>query len=111
MTENNSHAGRPSSWVAVAVVIAGFVLGGIGLVTGPSWTLFWSGVGVVVLGGLALVLVGAFSDVVLAEPRAEEVEVTDTSIFGHDGEGRRGGPYGETTDRPTRREPEQFPHG
>jgi hypothetical protein len=110
MTES-SHAGRPSSWIAVAVVVAGFVLGGVGLVTGPSWTLFWIGVGVVVVGGLALVLVGAFSDVVLAEPRAEEVEVIETSIFGHDGEGRRGGPYGETSDRPTRREPEQFPHG
>jgi uncharacterized membrane protein len=110
MTES-SHAGRPSSWIAVAVVIAGFVLGGVGLVTGPSWVLFWSGVAVVAVGGLALILVGAFGDVVLAEPRANEVEITDTSIFGHDGEGRRGGPYGETTERPTRREPEQFPHG
>jgi hypothetical protein len=110
MTEN-SHTGRPSSWGAVAIVVAGFVLGGIGLIIGPSWALFWSGVGVVVVGGLALILVGAFGDVVLAEPRAHEVEITDTSIFGNDGEGRRGGPYGETTDLPTRREPEQFPHG
>ena len=93
MTES-SHAGRPSSWIAVAVVIAGFALGGIGLITGPSWVLFWSGVAVVAVGGLVLILVGAFSDVVMAEPRANEVEITDTSIFGNDGEGRGVAPTG-----------------
>jgi len=107
----NSHGGRPASWAAVSVVVAGFALGGVALTWGPDWLLFWAGVGVVAVGGLALILVGAFGDVVLAEPRAFETEVTEVSVFGTEGEGRRGGPYGETSDRATREDPEESPHG
>jgi hypothetical protein len=109
--EENSHRGRLSSWVAVVIVIVGFALGGVALTRGPAWPLFWTGIGVVVVGGLALAVVGAFGDVVLAEPRMFEQEVTEVSIFGTEGEGRRGGSHGETSDRPTREDPEQFPHG
>lgn len=45
------HTGRMSSWVAVGVIVIGFVVGGIGLVLGPSWILFWVGVGIACLGG------------------------------------------------------------
>ena len=43
--------GRPVSWVAVSIIIAGFLLGGLSLVF-TFWTGFWVGVGVVVLGAL-----------------------------------------------------------
>lgn len=45
-----SHHGRPTSWVAVAVIVIGFTVGGIALPIGPTWWLFWVGVGIVVVG-------------------------------------------------------------
>jgi hypothetical protein len=42
--------GRPVSWVAVAVIVIGFTVGGIALPIGPTWWLFWVGVGIVVVG-------------------------------------------------------------
>ena len=44
--------GRAVSWVAVSIIVAGFVVGGLGLVVGPTWVAFWVGVGLVVVGGL-----------------------------------------------------------
>ena len=44
--------GRAVSWVAVSIIMAGFVTGGLGLVFGPTWVAFWVGVGMVVVGGL-----------------------------------------------------------
>jgi hypothetical protein len=44
--------GRPTSWVASCIIIVGFIVGGVGLVAGPAWWLFWTGVGIVVLGGI-----------------------------------------------------------
>ena len=35
--------GRPVSWVAVSIIMAGFLVGGLGLVFGPTWWLFWAG--------------------------------------------------------------------
>ncbi len=49
---HEAHHGRPASWVAVAVIIIGFVLGGIALTIGPSWVLFWVGAAIVVVGGI-----------------------------------------------------------
>lgn len=31
-----SHAGRPKSWVAVSIIFIGFVIGGVGIVMGPT---------------------------------------------------------------------------
>ena len=45
-----AHHGRPVSWVAVAVIVIGFIVGGIALPIGPTWWLFWVGVGIVVVG-------------------------------------------------------------
>jgi uncharacterized membrane protein len=42
--------GRPMSWIAVAVIVLGFVLGGLGLVLGPTWWLFWAGLAVTLAG-------------------------------------------------------------
>ena len=47
-----AHHGRPASWVAVSVIVVGFVVGGIAMVIGPSWWLFWTGAAIVVIGGV-----------------------------------------------------------
>jgi hypothetical protein len=49
---HEAHHGRPASWVAVSVIIAGFIIGGIALVAGPTWWLFWTGAGIVAIGGI-----------------------------------------------------------
>src|SRR4051794_25755191 len=74
-----SHAGRPSSWLAVSVMLVGFIVGGLGLVAGPSWPLFWAGVAIAAIGGVLALAVGIFSDVVVYTPR--------DLAFGADGTG------------------------
>ncbi|MCW2901412.1 MAG: hypothetical protein JWO67_3677 [Streptosporangiaceae bacterium] len=64
---SNSHAGRPASWVAVAMMLIGFVLGGAALPMGPNWLIFWIGAGIVVVGGVMALAVDIMSDVVLEE--------------------------------------------
>ncbi len=49
---HEAHHGRPASWVATCIIVVGFIVGGFGLVTGPTWWLFWTGAGIVVLGAL-----------------------------------------------------------
>lgn len=44
--------GRSVSWVSVSIIMAGFLAGGIALVAGPLWWLFWVGAGLAVLGAL-----------------------------------------------------------
>lgn len=60
MAEHN--AGRPTSWLAVAVIIAGFVVGGLGLILGPNWLMFWVGVGITAVGGGYALAVGIMED-------------------------------------------------
>jgi hypothetical protein len=65
-----SHLGRPKSWIAVAVIFAGFLIGGYALTTGPNWPLFWAGgLGLCVLGGIIGLIVDIYSDVILDRPR------------------------------------------
>lgn len=54
--------GRRVSWIAVAIVVVGFVVGGLSLIFGPTWWLFWIGVGVAVLGMLIAVATNTFED-------------------------------------------------
>jgi hypothetical protein len=54
--------GRPASWVASSIVIVGFIIGGIALPIGPTWWLFWTGVGIVVLGAIIGAAVHIFDD-------------------------------------------------
>jgi hypothetical protein len=54
--------GRPVSWVAVSTMVAGFLIGGIGLISGPKWSLFWVGVGMCVAGGLLALAIRIFDD-------------------------------------------------
>jgi hypothetical protein len=57
--------GRKVSWFAVAVVIVGVLVGSFGMVLGhggPEWWLFWTGVGVAVLGLLVATATNIFED-------------------------------------------------
>lgn len=54
--------GRPVSWVASVIIIVGFVVGGIALITGPAWWLFWAGLGVAAVGGILGMSIGIFND-------------------------------------------------
>ena len=65
----SAHSGRPRSWLAVAIMLIGFLVGGLALVFGPSWVLFWVGVAVVAGGGAVGLAVGIFQDVVMDDPR------------------------------------------
>ena len=49
---HEAHHGTPASWVAVSIIIVGFVVGGIAMVPSPKWWLFWTGAGIVVIGGI-----------------------------------------------------------
>ena len=59
---HEAHHGRPASWVTTAIVIVGFVIGGIALPVGPVWWLFWLGTGIVVLGAIFGAAVHIFDD-------------------------------------------------
>ena len=56
------HHGRPVSWVAVGTMMAAFLVGGIGLITGPKWWLFWVGVAMCAAGGLLALATRIFDD-------------------------------------------------
>ena len=47
------HHGRPASWVAVSIIIVGFIVSGVSMVlTHQAWWLFWTGGGIIVIGGI-----------------------------------------------------------
>lgn len=57
--------GRRVSWIAVGIMMVGFVAGGLGLVVGshgPTWWLFWTGAGVTVIGLFTAVATNTFED-------------------------------------------------
>jgi hypothetical protein len=53
--------GKPMSWVGVTIVIIGFLIGGIAMVPGPHWVIFWIGTGVAIVGCLTLLFTKTFS--------------------------------------------------
>lgn len=61
-----SYHGRTVSWVAVTIMVIGFVVGGLALVTdargGPVWWMFWTGAGIAVLGLLISLATRTFED-------------------------------------------------
>lgn len=59
---HESFHGRTVSWVAVSIMLVGFILGGVGLIAGPTWGLVWAGGAVVVLGGILALATGIFND-------------------------------------------------
>ena len=54
--------GRPVSWVAVSIIMVGFVIGGLALILGPTWWLFWVSLAVTVVGGLIALATNIFDD-------------------------------------------------
>ncbi len=59
---HEAHHGRPASWVAVSIIVIGFVVGGIALPIGPTWWLFWVGVAIVVIGGVIAAAIRIMDD-------------------------------------------------
>ncbi len=59
---HEAHHGRPASWVAVSIIVVGFVIGGIALPIGPTWWLFWVGVAIVVIGGVIAAAIRIMDD-------------------------------------------------
>jgi hypothetical protein len=45
------HGNTPAAWTGVALVLAGFVVGGLGMVI-DNWTMFWVGVALLPLGAI-----------------------------------------------------------
>lgn len=59
------HHGRPISWVAISLVIVGFMVGAVAMIFGtggPMWPVFWTGAGIAVLGLLITVATNTFAD-------------------------------------------------
>ena len=54
---SNDHGNTPAAWTAVVVALAGFVVGGIGLMV-DSMTMFWVGVA---LAPIALVVLAVMN--------------------------------------------------
>jgi hypothetical protein len=60
--QHAAYHGRPVSWVAVTLIVAGFLCGGLALVFGPAWAPFWAGVGLTVVGALLAAGTDMFED-------------------------------------------------
>jgi hypothetical protein len=54
--------GRPVSWVAVSLIMAAFLAGGLALIFGPVWWLFWAAAGLAAVGGLLALATHIFDD-------------------------------------------------
>jgi hypothetical protein len=57
-----SYHGRPVSWVAVSLIMVAFLVGGLALVLGPVWWLFWASLGLALVGLLMCAGIGIFND-------------------------------------------------
>lgn len=60
-----SFHGRRISWIAVAIMMVGFLVGGLAMIFGgggPIWWLFWVGAGISVLGLLIMLATNTFED-------------------------------------------------
>ncbi|MHB1432810.1 MAG: hypothetical protein ACYCVZ_11920 [Streptosporangiaceae bacterium] len=57
-----SFHGRKISWIAISILIIGFLVGGLALIFGSIWWLFWTGVGFAALGLLIAVGSNIFED-------------------------------------------------
>jgi hypothetical protein len=59
--EHAAFHGRPVSWVAVTIIMAGFLCGGLSLVF-TAWVTFWVGAGIVVVGAMLAAGTNMFED-------------------------------------------------
>lgn len=56
------HGATLKSWVAAAVILAGFIVGGIAIIYW-NWPIFWVGVGIAIVGCIIGWAVGIMEDV------------------------------------------------
>lgn len=49
--DHDNHGSTPAAWTLVVLVTVAFIVGTVGLLVG-SWTTFWIGVGICVLGAI-----------------------------------------------------------
>ena len=61
-TPPHPYHGRPVSWVAVCLITIAFLAGGLALVFGPTWWLFWVSLGVAAVGTLIAMATNIFED-------------------------------------------------
>jgi hypothetical protein len=54
--------GRAVSWVAVTLIVVAFVAGGLALVFGPTWWVFWASLALATIGGLLAIATNIFED-------------------------------------------------
>jgi hypothetical protein len=54
--------GRAVSWIAVTLIVIAFVAGGLALVFGPTWWLFWASLALAAVGGLLAIATNIFED-------------------------------------------------
>jgi hypothetical protein len=47
-----AYHGRAVSWIAVSAIVVAFTAGGLALIIGPTWWLFWASTGLAVVGCL-----------------------------------------------------------
>jgi hypothetical protein len=62
VTYPHAFHGRAVSWVAVSTIMVAFILGGVALIIGPTWWLFWFSLGLAALGGLLALFTNIFED-------------------------------------------------
>jgi hypothetical protein len=58
---HTSFHGRPVSWVAVVIIVAGFLMGGLSIVF-SAWPTFWVGAGIAVVGAIVATAADVFDD-------------------------------------------------
>lgn len=54
--------GRAVSWIGVSIIMVGFLVGGLGLIVGPTWWAFWVGAALAVVGLLLAMATNVFDD-------------------------------------------------
>ena len=60
--QEHHNPGKPMSWVAVTIIVIGFLVGGIAMVPHPTWWAFWLGVGIAGVGCITMAAVRTFRD-------------------------------------------------
>ncbi|PDP88340.1 hypothetical protein CQJ94_07595 [Glycomyces fuscus] len=93
MAPSNSHRGRLSSWAAVVLACAGFVVGGLGVALGMSVVLLVVAAVLLVAAAVVALVFDLMSDVVLDTPRVDTEEPHDTPLrrIKHEGPEQRSG--------------------
>jgi hypothetical protein len=54
------HGSTPAAWTGVVLVTIAFIIGTLALIL-ANWTMFWAGVGLLVLGGIVPLIMGRVS--------------------------------------------------